>query len=571
MPKQAPPAGFRLSRIALLLQAGASSLSLFAPPVHAQSNTALNYDFRGADGTCCSGGSDPDNGHDGQWGQRDFIQHDSNQQIQASNPGQAGILIDVSGGAGGNGQDAPADRSHWGGNGGGGRNIDYTLSGSTVTSSARGIDLYSTGGHGGMWANASGPNGGYGIGGDGNLARITLTDTTVSGLGFGIAVQSWGGGGSDSAIAGGFGGERDAGHGGNAGEATVNLQGNSSVTARGPGSADVSAAVGLISSAGSGGTGQHSGDFGGHSNAGNGGSASAISFSSSAGSAVVSQGDGVYGVVARSLGGSAAQDNPADIRAGTGGGAGAVTIANGGSITTSGNRAIGIYALSQGGNGGNGGDGSWSYGHDGGAGGYAGSVSISNTGAINTGSAGTVGAKGIVASVLGFLLAPYFSRLLRFYPPVLTGTVITLIGVSLLPVAFRWAQGGNAAAHDYGSMKNIGMAALTLVIALAQRRLLRGFLQQIAILLGLVVGTLVAVPFHMTSLDAIRGADAVGFPTPFHFGAPHFEAAAIVSMCIVMLVCMTESTADMLALGKIVGRPADERTIEGGLRADTLG
>ncbi|MFK8908100.1 nucleobase:cation symporter-2 family protein [Streptomyces sp. YS-3] len=177
----------------------------------------------------------------------------------------------------------------------------------------------------------------------------------------------------------------------------------------------------------------------------------------------------------------------------------------------------------------------------------------------------------IVASVLGFLLAPYFSRLLRFFPPVVTGTVITLIGVSLLPVAFRWAQGGDAAAHDYGSMKNIGMAALTLVIVLALRRLLRGFLQQIAILLGLVVGTLVAVPFHMTSLDALRGADAVGFPTPFHFGAPHFEAAAIVSMCIVMLVCMTESTADMLALGKIVGRPADERTIEGGLRADTLG
>lgn len=177
----------------------------------------------------------------------------------------------------------------------------------------------------------------------------------------------------------------------------------------------------------------------------------------------------------------------------------------------------------------------------------------------------------IVASVLGFVLAPYFSKLLRFFPPVVTGTVITLIGVSLLPVAFRWAQGGNAAAHDYGSTKNIGMAALTLVIVLALRKLLRGFLQQIAILLGLVVGTLIAVPFGMTSLDALRDADVVGFPTPFHFGAPHFEIAAIVSMCIVMLVCMTESTADMLALGKIVGRPADERTIEGGLRADTLG
>ncbi|MFJ1748261.1 nucleobase:cation symporter-2 family protein [Streptomyces sp. NPDC088116] len=177
----------------------------------------------------------------------------------------------------------------------------------------------------------------------------------------------------------------------------------------------------------------------------------------------------------------------------------------------------------------------------------------------------------IVASVLGFVLTPYFSKLVRFFPPVVTGTVITLIGVSLLPVAFNWSQGGDATADGYGSTRNIAMAALTLVIVLALRKLLRGFLQQISILLGLVVGTVVAVPMGMTSFDAIADADPVGFPTPFHFGAPQFEIAAVISMCIVMLVCMTESTADMLALGRIVGRPADERTIKGGLRADTLG
>ncbi|MGW7556866.1 nucleobase:cation symporter-2 family protein, partial [Streptomyces rimosus] len=177
----------------------------------------------------------------------------------------------------------------------------------------------------------------------------------------------------------------------------------------------------------------------------------------------------------------------------------------------------------------------------------------------------------IVAGVLGFLLAPYFSRLVRFFPPVVTGTVITLIGVSLLPVAFNWSQGGNATAHDYGSPVNIGMAALTFVIVLVLRRVLRGFLQQISILLGLVAGTLIAIPVGITDFGAITEAAPVGFPTPFHFGVPRFDAAAVVSMCIVMLVCMTESTADMLALGKIVDRPADERTIEGGLRADTLG
>lgn len=177
----------------------------------------------------------------------------------------------------------------------------------------------------------------------------------------------------------------------------------------------------------------------------------------------------------------------------------------------------------------------------------------------------------LVAGLLGFLITPWFSRLVRFFPPVVTGTVITLIGVSLLPVSFDWAQGGAAAGADHGSMRNIGMAALTLLIVLALRKLLTGFLQQIAVLLGLVAGTLLAIPLGMTNLDALRAADPVGFPTPLHFGAPHFEVAAIVSMCVVMLVCMTESTADMLALGKVVDRPCDEHTIKRGLRADTLG
>jgi uric acid transporter len=177
----------------------------------------------------------------------------------------------------------------------------------------------------------------------------------------------------------------------------------------------------------------------------------------------------------------------------------------------------------------------------------------------------------MVAGALGFLLAPFFCKLIRFFPPVVTGTVITLIGVSLLPVSFNWAQGGDAEAADYGSAKNLALAAFTLAVVLLLRRFTRGFVKQIAVLLGLVVGTVVAIPFGITDFGALGEADVVGFPTPFHFGAPQFEAAAIVSLCIVMLVSMTESTADMLALGEIVERPSDERTIAAGLRADTLG
>ncbi|MFI9237880.1 nucleobase:cation symporter-2 family protein [Streptomyces sp. NPDC053079] len=175
----------------------------------------------------------------------------------------------------------------------------------------------------------------------------------------------------------------------------------------------------------------------------------------------------------------------------------------------------------------------------------------------------------IVAGVLGFLLAPSFCKLVRFFPPVVSGTVITLIGITLLPVSFGWIQGGHP--DRPASLTNLGLAGATLAIVLALRRLLRGFLQQIAILLGLVAGTLLAVPAGAVDTTATRHAALVGFPTPFHFGAPHFALPAIVSMCVLMLVCMTESTADMLALGEIVDREADEKVIAAGLRADTLG
>jgi xanthine permease len=177
----------------------------------------------------------------------------------------------------------------------------------------------------------------------------------------------------------------------------------------------------------------------------------------------------------------------------------------------------------------------------------------------------------IVAGVLGFIAAPFFSELVRFFPPVVTGTVITLIGISLMPVAFGWAQGPVPGADDYGSMKNLGLAGMTLVIVLLLRRFTTGFVKQIAVLLGLVIGTVIAIPFGVTDFSPVGDADIVGFPTPFHFGAPQFAAAAIVSLCVVMVVSMTESTADMLALGEIVDRPADEKTIAAGLRADTLG
>ncbi|WP_416237211.1 nucleobase:cation symporter-2 family protein [Streptomyces marinisediminis] len=176
----------------------------------------------------------------------------------------------------------------------------------------------------------------------------------------------------------------------------------------------------------------------------------------------------------------------------------------------------------------------------------------------------------IVAGLLAFALSSWFCKLVRFFPPVVTGSVITLIGLSLLPVAFGWIVDG-AGEGGAAPMGNIGLAAVALVITLAVRRYARGFLQSVAILVGLVAGTVIAVPLGMADFSGLGEAGLLGFPTPFHFGPPQFSIPAILSMCIVMLVIMTESTADMIALGRIVDKPVDERTIAAGLRADALG
>ncbi|MET9925199.1 MULTISPECIES: nucleobase:cation symporter-2 family protein [unclassified Streptomyces] len=176
----------------------------------------------------------------------------------------------------------------------------------------------------------------------------------------------------------------------------------------------------------------------------------------------------------------------------------------------------------------------------------------------------------LVAGVFCLTVGPFFGRLLRFFPPLVTGVVITLIGVTLMPVPVAWAQGGDATAADFGAMKYLALAAFTLVVILLIQRFGRGFLKQVALLVGMFVGTLAAIPFGLADFSALKSAPLAALPTPFAFGAPEFHPAAILSLCIVMLVLMTESSAGMLALGEICDRRTDGRTITRGLRTDGI-
>ncbi|WP_206812388.1 nucleobase:cation symporter-2 family protein [Paradesulfitobacterium ferrireducens] len=175
----------------------------------------------------------------------------------------------------------------------------------------------------------------------------------------------------------------------------------------------------------------------------------------------------------------------------------------------------------------------------------------------------------IVAGLVTFLLAPFFSKLLRFFPPVVTGSVITVIGVSLLPVGVNWAAGG-VGNKNYGSITYLAVAGVVLLTILIINKYFKGFIANIAVLIGLIVGMLVAMPLGLVSFDGVSKAAWIGIDTPFYFGMPVFSTGAIISMILVMLVVMVESTGDFLAIGEIVGKEIKEEDLTRGLRADGL-
>ncbi|GAA2901806.1 solute carrier family 23 protein [Pseudonocardia halophobica] len=175
----------------------------------------------------------------------------------------------------------------------------------------------------------------------------------------------------------------------------------------------------------------------------------------------------------------------------------------------------------------------------------------------------------IVAGLFTFLIAPWFSKLIRFFPPVVTGTVITIIGLALLPVAAQDAVGGGSA-PDPTSARNLAYALGTLAVIVVIQRVFRGFTATVAVLIGLVLGTGVAWLLGDASFAAVGESSWFGVTTPFYFGWPKFAGAAIVSMIVVMLITAVETTGDVFATGEIVDKRVGREDIARALRADGL-
>lgn len=177
----------------------------------------------------------------------------------------------------------------------------------------------------------------------------------------------------------------------------------------------------------------------------------------------------------------------------------------------------------------------------------------------------------IAAGVFGILVAPFISRLLRFFPSVVTGSIITVIGITLMRIGINWIGGGRPAAPDFGAPGYLGVAALVLLVILLLLRFSAGFLRNTAVLIGIVVGYLFTLALGWGNLDGLDTQPWLAVVWPLQFGLPRFDLVAGLSMCLVMVVVMIESTGMFLALGTMVGRPVSEGDLARGLRADGVG
>lgn len=225
---------------------------------------------------------------------------------------------------------------------------------------------------------------------------------------------------------------------------------------------------------------------------------------------------------------------------------------------------------------------------------------------------------GIGAGAVALLIAPLMSRLLRFFPPVVTGTIILIIGVTLMRVGVGWAMGGpdgaaqsvdtvklaamvdaarasaaqaaatlppGAAAPalklagpvpmtpnpNYGALDHLGIAAFVLAVVLCLVRYCRGFLANISVLLGIVAGCVVTFAAGEMNFDKVGKAAWFQVVTPLAFGAPTFDVVMIVTFAVVMIVVMIESTGMFLALSELTGKDLDRKQLAAGLRTDGLG
>ena len=172
----------------------------------------------------------------------------------------------------------------------------------------------------------------------------------------------------------------------------------------------------------------------------------------------------------------------------------------------------------------------------------------------------------IIAAPIEVLIGYIFDDIERLFPPLVTGIVVMLVGLTLIPIALQYSA-GTPGTDTFGSLRNLGLAALVFAVALGVNQLFDGFMRSAAVLVAVIIGYLAAIPLGLLDLSAVGSAAWFSFPRPLAYGLS-FEPSAILIIGFAYIITSMETIGDISGTTESVGRQPRTEETQGGLVAD---
>ncbi|MBU5488048.1 purine permease [Clostridium sp. MSJ-8] len=181
---------------------------------------------------------------------------------------------------------------------------------------------------------------------------------------------------------------------------------------------------------------------------------------------------------------------------------------------------------------------------------------------------GIIGAT-IIGSIVEVVLSFFIKPLLKLFPPLVTGTVVCLIGLTLIPVSMDWAAGGSGSA-DYGSLRNIAIAMIVMIITILLNRYGKGIISSASILIGMIVGYIICIPLGMVDFTTVKEASWIAFPNIFKYGVD-FDVNNIIAFIPAYIVTTIETVGCLSSICEVSGVKAEDKVIGRGVLSDGIG
>lgn len=181
---------------------------------------------------------------------------------------------------------------------------------------------------------------------------------------------------------------------------------------------------------------------------------------------------------------------------------------------------------------------------------------------------GIIGAT-ILGSFLEIILSYFIKPLMKIFPPLVTGTVVSLIGLTLLPVSIDWAAGGVGSA-DYGSLINVSIAMVVMMITLLLNRYGKGMLSSASVLIGMAVGYIICIPLGKVDFSSVTQANFIAIPQIFQYGVT-FDLKALIAFLPGYFVATIGTVGCLKAIGEVSDVDMADKRVGSGVLADGVG